>query len=349
VFTIRQATYADKPALAEFLAKAYPGREMFKYPERWDWAYENNPYLTNTAPPVWIAVHEDGNIIGQCNSLMEPLTIRGETHSVGWGVDFYVLEEFRGHGIGSQLQRANKEANQVFLSLSMAKIAYAIKKKMGMLELPAVPEYTKMVNHTAESIQYGSPSMRFIAAPLAKLLNWRDERPLKNFTLPKDISIARAAGFDAAFDELWERVSPKFAGLTRRDAAYLDWKYIQQPHATREIFTAQQGGEMTGYLILRVSTPPERNAGTILDLFCDPRDKDTIRALLHYGTCFLKSAGVIYITAASSVTSYQAVFTELGYKVTKTVIPMIHADVELPKDGWLLGKGDHDWDQYPLA
>ncbi len=106
---------------------------------------------------------------------------------------------------------------------------------------------------------------------------------------------------------------------------------------------------MTGYLILRIAQPPERDTGILLDLFCDPADSATIQTLLHHGTAFLKNAGATYITAASSVPAYQAVLEELGFKHTKTATPMIRAEVEIPVDGWLLGKGDHDWDQYPLA
>jgi hypothetical protein len=70
---------------------------------------------------------------------------------------------------------------------------------------------------------------------------------------------------------------------------------------------------------------------------------------LGYATHNLQVQGATYILAASSVREFQQEFTALGFKQTKTANPMIQAGVAVPQAGWLLGKGDHDWDQFPLA
>jgi hypothetical protein len=49
------------------------------------------------------------------------------------------------------------------------------------------------------------------------------------------------------------------------------------------------------------------------------------------------------------VRTFQEVLQVLSYKQTQAATPMIRAGIEIPETGWLLGKGDHDWDQYPLA
>ena len=36
--------------------------------------------------------------------------------------------------------------------------------------------------------------------------------------------------FRPKFSELWERLAPKFDFAVRRDARYLNWKYIEAPH-----------------------------------------------------------------------------------------------------------------------
>ena len=114
-------------------------------------------------------------------------------------------------------------------------------------------------------------------------------------------------------------------------------------------FLAQKTGKPCGYLILRRSQPPERNAGIIVDLFSDPEDQLVIDALLAKAVAVFRAQGTTYISAASSVPMIQDRLTAMGFKQNKTTTPMIHSQTPFPQNGWLLSKGDHDWDQYPLA
>jgi hypothetical protein len=351
--TIRQAAYADKPALAAFLAAAYGGRDQYKFPRRWEWAFQRNPFLAGDAPPVWIAVTEDGRIAGQSAALVEPLVIGGREVRAGWGVDFHVLPEYRGQGIGTKLQAANNAAHEVFMSLSMTAGAAGIKSSIGMQTLPPVPVFTRILQHDPASVRATLakrfPPAQFLAAPLARLLTRREARALRGYAPPREPRVEPVDAFSGGFDSLWARVSPKFSALIRRDSQYLTWKFRQQPHMTHEIFAARRAGALCGYVTLRRARPPERNAGIICDLFADPEDAAPLGALLWRAVQFFREAGVTYITAASSVPAYQAALRALGFKHTKSAAPMIRADVDVPQSGWLLGKGDHDWDQYPLA
>ncbi len=102
--------------------------------------------------------------------------------------------------------------------------------------------------------------------------------------------------------------------------------------------------------------PPEPNLGILADLFASPNDEQAITALLTHAVRFFKQAKVKDVLAASSVPAYQVVFEKLGFHQIGEAVPMFHchipgfqyADV-LGPGRWLLGKADHDWDQYPLA
>jgi GNAT superfamily N-acetyltransferase len=287
--TVRQASYADKPAIFEFLEKAYPGRSQFKFPERWEWAFQDNPYLAGDVPPVWIAVTQDGQVVGQSAALVEPLVVSGVEHRIGWGVDFFVLPAFRGQGLGTQLQSANNRGNPVFMSLSMAGGAAKIKASLGLQPLPPVPMYTRILHHDPASVRQtlhtrlpfrlGALAGRLgLHHPAAALLTRLGRPAGGEQTSPGEIVISAELGFGPAFDQLWERLAPRFQALVRRDAAYLDWKFTQQPHTTHDIFLARRAGEPCGGLILRQARHPERNAGVLVDLFTDPEDTPAIQA-----------------------------------------------------------------------
>ena len=351
---IRRATYEDKAAIFEFLEIAYAGRAEFKYPQRWEWAYEHNPYLPSDGPPIWIAVSPDGRVVGQSAALVEPLIVEQQEYRVGWGVDFFVLPEFRGKGIGSRLQAANNEAQQVFMSLSMAKGAAQIKSRMGMLSLPAVPLFTRILHHDVASVRQTLetrlpwlPPVKALAPLAARILTRRSIPPPRS--MPGGIEIRMEEAFTQAHDRLFHSLSDAYAVLIRRDSRYLTWKFRQQPHMQHEIFGAYWNGRLSGCMILRRGRPPERNVGILVDLFAHPDDRELINALLDHAIHYFFEQKVTYMTAASSVPQICERLLEKQFKQTQSITPMARAPFRFPLEGWLLAKGDHDWDQYPLA
>jgi len=44
----RQAEVSDEGEIGAFLKRAYGVRSIFKYPERWNWEYRQNPYWEKT-------------------------------------------------------------------------------------------------------------------------------------------------------------------------------------------------------------------------------------------------------------------------------------------------------------
>ena len=353
---IRRATYADKPAIFEFLAAAYPGRSEFKFPHRWEWAYENNPFLTGDAPPVWIALSPDGRVIGQSAALVEPLVVDGAEYRVGWGVDFHVLPEYRGQGIGTRLQAANDAENEVFMSLSMADSAAGIKRGLGLEPLPEVAVFTRILHHDPDSVRetlirrFGRlpPALAGgLAGPAARLLTKRS-RP-RGAPIPPDLQIRREPHFSEAYDRLWARLGAEYRTLIRRDARYLTWKFRHQPHMHYEILGGYRDDGLAGYVVLRRARPPERNAGILVDLFTDPGDRAVTALLIDAALRRFYDLEATYVTAATGASHIRDALVVTGFKETRTVTPLARAPFPLPEDGWLLGKGDHDWDQYPLA
>ncbi len=357
--TIRQATLADKAAISDFLGLAYPDRAHYKFPARWEWEFERNPYWPAAGLPIWIAVDAaSGKIVGQSCALVEPLLVNGREHRIAWGVDFHVLPDYRGQGIGSQLQAANNRSHPIFMSLSMAGSAARIKSRLGLKPLPPVPVYEKIINHAPASVQNtlqdrfpGIPQWMagWIAPSIATLLSARDRRRDRKRLRPVATAPEKVSRFGPESDALWASISGRYRALVRRDADFLNWKFAEQPHMKHESFMAWRGNKPCGHLILRRARPPERNTGVLVDLFCDPDDQETIHILVAQAVTHFRQQRVETIAAASSVPSIQRAFLSAGFKPTKQVTPRVRANLSLPENGWLLGKGDHDWDQYPLA
>jgi GNAT superfamily N-acetyltransferase len=372
---VRQAVPDDRAAIYTFIQTAYAGRSEYKIPARWAWAYVDNPFKETEALPIWIAVDGAGQVVGQTCALLEPLKLGEQEHRVGWSVDTFLLPAFRGQGIGYRLQQANDQANPIFMSLSMSAANRRIKISQGSVPLPPVTAFERPVRYRPEAVVValeeqlaGLPAgvrrsmlalTRAVRAQHA--LAWgatrsAARRDAQRYTsLDPAVKVRQVDAFPADSDRLWARLAPHFFGSIQRDRQFLDWKFVRQPHMDYKIFIARRDGEIRGHLVLRLGRPPEPRVGILTDLFAAPDDRETLDALVAVGVQQLGGAGAVYLSAASSVPAYKAALRRHNFRKTKDVIPMIHCRPDntgglAPDSGpWLLGRGDHDWDQYPKA
>ncbi len=174
--------------------------------------------------------------------------------------------------------------------------------------------------------------------------------------MDRRVTLCLVDAFPEEINMLWDTVSPHFHAIVKRDANYLNWKFVRQPHMNHVRFIARRKGDICGYLILRKCRPPESNAGIIVDIFVPPDAKAVTRTLLANAVKYFRDQNVNYVKVATTVREYQKCLESLGFRKKRNVIPMFLSRVALPggdqvlePGSWFLSKGDHDWDQYPLG
>jgi GNAT superfamily N-acetyltransferase len=369
---VRRATPADKQGIFELLPKAYAEKSRYKFPERWEWQFEKNPFRKGNELPVWIAVDENGAVVGQIGTMIEPLKIGTETHRVGWGVDAFLLPECRGRGIGLQLYKAAIDGSDVYVGLRMAETARAIQTTLGAVPVDPVAFFARVdrldATYTFTALRYrlenkwqGKALLRLlhilgIDRLIAALVNLRVG--MRDLGLGRHtrtgMAITRIDRFDRAADRFWDSVAPQFHAVIQRSSEYLNWKYVQQPHMDYESFTASRDGKLCGYIVLRKTRPPESNSGIVADLLVPIEDRETIRSLLAFAVRRFKELKVNHISAASSCTAYQDALRALGFRKTRDCVPLFHSRVMTPAiasalvpGSWFLGRSDSDSDQFP--
>jgi len=369
---VRRATLADKQAVFKFLPKAYSERSQYKFPERWEWQFEKNPFRKGNELPVWIAVDENGAVVGQIGTMIEPFKIGTETHRLGWGVDAFLLPECRGQRIGYKLYQAALEGSDIYIGLRMAETARRIQTTLGGTPIDAVAFFARVARLNT-TYTFTALRCRLKNKWPGKALLWllhffgldRLITALVNLSVGirdlglsrhtnADIAIKQIDRFDHTADEFWDSISPQFYAIVQRNSEYLNWKYVQQPHMDYELFTSSMRGELCGYVILRKTRPPESNSGIIADLLVPPSDKETIQSLLAFAVRYFKAQKVNHISAASSCDVYQDALLALGFKKTGDCAPLFHSRTMTPaiasalvSGRWFLGRSDSDSDQFP--
>jgi len=370
---VRQAAKEDEKLIQEFLKIAYEGRWQFKYPERWYWEFVNNPYWSGDKLPIWIAL-QDGRVVGQTCAMYSPLKVGDYLHKVAWSVDTIVLPEYRGGGIGSQLQRANANHNKIFMSVNMSEANRRIKLKLGSIHVEPVCVYRRWMRYNGDAVSkflirrvdknaimkkltvriIRSLSINKLLASLANIRLDMRISTLKNRTKTNATKIRQIEDFDCV-ESLWEKTRDQYNVIVARDAQYLNWKFLAQPHMHYKTYVGERNGEIKGYIILRKARPPERNIGIIADLYAARDDKETLEALIGSAVHFF-GKGVELIDCATTVGEYKRVYESFGFGKIEQVVPMFYSKGEFLRNdiirkpgGWFLAMGDHDWDQYPLT
>ena len=371
---VRRATLSDKPAIFSFLVQAYGENGRFKFPERWEWQFERNPYKPDDKIPVFIAVDENGKVVGQSAAMYEPLKLGAEMVTLAWALDAYILPDYRGRNLGFETLRLNCESSPVWMGMIMAPSSRHILEKLGCQAVDNVNSYRRVASFDTDSVNLGVRNRIHLDGfrnGMGKLLHQLRMDKLGcllinsattvqdaflELTLDKGIVIQEQAVFDTSFDRFWEKVQYNFPVIIRRDSQFLNWKYKEQPDVNYQVFTASRDGELSGYVILRCAFPPETNSGIIADILTDPKDNDSLRALLFHAVKYFKAQKLKYIYAASTIPAYQRAFQSIGFRKKKTIVPLLHSLLNenltallFSPSSWFLGRSDHDWDQFPYA
>ena len=126
-----------------------------------------------------------------------------------------------------------------------------------------IPTWPVMINRLVSAI----------ALPIVQVVS-------RNQPLKEEVEVVRR--FDARADRLWERLSPRFALAVRRDARYLNWKFIEPPHVRYTIALLRRGDEVDGYVVYRHLREPQGRVTQIVDLLADPSDERGIKTLARW-------------------------------------------------------------------
>jgi hypothetical protein len=112
--------------------------------------------------------------------------------------------------------------------------------------------------------------------------------------------VARAG---SEIDHLWRLVGPAYENCVVRDAAWVQWRYLDEPASLFSVLMARKQGRPAGYIAYRLANAGGRLIGRVADLFVRPGDADVAGALLRAALTHLRGYGadsVAVLLAAGS-------------------------------------------------
>jgi len=314
---------------------------------RWDWQYTRNPNNPGHEPEIWIA-REGPALVGQYATMPVKLSLKGAEVRGSWGMDVMVAPERQRQGLGEVLFRTWDRNVGASLGLGLSDSSYRLFQKLNWPDVGPVPCLVKPLTRRAfRRPNWPVPINRLVSAlTLPIVLIVARTRPLR-------AEVRLIQRFDDSITELWDALAPKFDLAVRRDAAYLNWKYVSAPHVRYSIAVLRRDDRNIGYAVYRHLHEPRGRVTLIVDFLADPDDEEALPTLLHWIDREARQADSDKIRVFAMHDGFRRVLRRCGYFQVKSTMEFvvkingIEVDPSFYEntDTWHITLGDSDQDR----
>jgi GNAT superfamily N-acetyltransferase len=314
---------------------------------RWDWQYRHNPNNPGQEPEIWIA-REGPAIVGQYATMPVKLSLRGREVTGSWGMDVMVAPERQRQGLGEVLFRTWDRNVGASLGLGLSDASYRLFQKLRWPDVGPVPCLVKPLTRRAlRRPNWPVGLNRLVSAltlPVVRIV-------ARNRPLAAEVRMIQR--FDESFTELWNELAPKFDLAVRRDAAYLNWKFVHAPHVRYSIAALRRDNRNVGYAVYRHYAEPRGRVTLLVDFLADPDDEQGIETLARWVDREARQADSDKIRTFAMHAGFRRVLRRSGYFLVKStmefVVKVNGVDVDQPfyerTDTWHITLGDSDQDR----
>ena len=313
---------------------------------RWDWQHRRNPQNAGGQPNIWV-VREGPTVVGHYPTLPVRVSLKGLEVNGAWGKDAMVAPERDRQHLDEALVRAWDRNSGAVLTLGASGESRELLDRLHWPPSHILPCLVKPLTRRAVRLpNWPTPINRLVSAitlPVIRIVS--RSRPLRAECEP----IRR---FDTSFTALWEKLAPKFDLAVRRDAPYLNWRYLEPPHVRYSVVAMKRQGEVHGYAVYRHRHEPLGRVTLLVDLLVDPDDVSGLKTLLRWVDRAARAEDSDKVRCYSMHGAFRRVLRRNGYfnvKSTLEVSVKVNA-VQVPKgfyddtDGWHITSGDSDQD-----
>ncbi|QGJ69194.1 Hypothetical protein PBC10988_8620 [Planctomycetales bacterium 10988] len=313
---------------------------------RYDWLYRQNP---DGNAALWsVRQQKTGKMVGFTVALPRRVLVDGQIRTAWNGADFSILKPFRALGIALKLRRAAKDGidngRADFLYAHPNSTMQVIHEKVGHRSIGTMVRYAIPLKSSFYiENRFGSRiAGRCLGPVVDQALRWTS--PATYHRAHSKLTWEEAPTFDARFDRLFADAQLARPVIGVRDAAYLQWRYAENPLYPTHAVLAESEGKLRGFALIQ----PEGNVWHLKDVFCETVgtwDKDLLAAVLQQARrCGIASVSATFLDGFP----LESTFTAFGFQRRSTVSQMMgykaesDSGPELDSSAWWLSVGDRD-------
>jgi hypothetical protein len=234
------------------------------------------------------------------------------------------------------------------LGLGLSESSYRLFNKLRWPDVGPLPCLVKPLTRRALRMpNWPVAANRLVSAltlPLVKIVSR---------TQPLAAEVRLIHRFDDSFTALWDSLASKFDFAVRRDAAYLNWKFISAPHVRYLIAALRRDDRSVGYAVYRHFREPRGRVTLLVDFLVDPEDEAGIKTLLGWIDREARQADSDKIRTFAMHAGFRRVLKRAGYFQVKSSVQFVAKvnGLDVPPsfyentDRWHVTLGDSDQDR----
>ena len=318
-------------------------------PEYWQWRYLNSPAGKSNL----IVAVRGARVVGQYGTLYMRLIVDGQLVVAGLmgGLCVDPVERswycYRGL-VETNRVETYKDKLAFCFGIAPARLMELIKR-MNVISLGCMPVCFGFLNivHILEGrdIPYPLSLIGHLIQPVLGLCI-RSKEAL-------DFEIRSVESFDSEFDQLWQDVAQKRIVRIIKNAAFLNWRYVECPMPNYICLAAYRNKRLEGFAVF--CSTGLRNGARILEILVRDDNPEIMKALLVKALQQLRLKKIGCITASFAKDSPEAaVLKKLGFKfwdiksepthILITVKDLKETSLTLELRNWNLSLGD--WEEH---
>lgn len=357
---LRDYTEADRDQIFSLMEEIYDPDVMANSRGHWAWQYHENP--RNPEGRVAIRVCErDGEIVAMICGVRQDFHLDGTRLSGWWVVDFMARqagtdkkERLR---YGQRLAEECRDSQPMIAGVNRPSLNRYWKRLLGdQVDICAVPMMIRPLRASKLARKkLSNPALAAaagVAGSVALPFMYRERRRSD----PEGVRFEPVTRFDDRFDAFFERVAPTFRNLAVRDAAYLNWRYLDIPDRTYEAHAAFEGDEVRGLVVTRTLIDEDLVKGRIVDLLAPHPEVEMWHYLLSRTVARFRETGADLVHGLGAVEGpIMQAYTECGFRpnpehsrtsqyIAYTIADGVDPDVFYDGNAWYVTLGDSDTD-----
>ncbi len=267
--------------LGVFLHAAYPEQARKHSPQFLEWYFLRNPNQSIEDIPLWVVL-DQGKIVGQLATILVRLKVGNSYTDAIWILEFILLEQYRGQGLGKKLVRAAEHRYPTMITLGINEASTRVFDSLGWQTLGGIHRYHKLLFAGNAAGEVGNKN---IVREAMNALSYPLRFSVSRTKLQSRYEIKHERSFAPELDEFWDRASKQWPVAVRRDHLFVAWQFLRQPGKVFEMIRLYDHGKLVGYAVLFFrrgihGAPPPKAAISDIVYDCENPD-EVIVALLQ--------------------------------------------------------------------
>lgn len=313
---IRPYSAADLDDVVRFRISTFGPAASIAQADYVRWMYDRP--LDGDRPSLWL-FRSDDQIEGFHGVMRTTLHVAGRPLDALWAAELFVSPHYQLRGVGPVLAEVATEQ-----TLSMAtEVTEAAKKaflRSGWADLGEVALYARPIDVAAFSKARGRSPRSAVGKAID--LGLRGSEALAGaLNRRSGVRLVEIARFDERSDEVWASAAPHYGVIARRDAATLNWRFVDYPKTGMyRCFYVERSDAVMGHAVFRFGRHRGVDGGWLVDFLCAPR---SARVLLAECVRWMRANGVEAVYCVHQPGRLARAFAVNGFLRRRTGWPLM--------------------------